>query len=138
MSDALIKRMAELTDLGWELKSHTDSTAAFETRSPFNWWAFLLWMLLLFGFGAMLYLMYYLLKPKSQLFLVEKDGEITTSGDMRYLQQQEAQKEMVIKRNQAIKEKGFLKVMWPSIIAMLFIIAMWFFWIWLFTSYVSD
>jgi hypothetical protein len=104
MSDALIKRMAELTDLGWELKSHTDSTAAFETRSPFNWWAFLLWMLLLFGFGAMLYLMYYLLKPKSQLFLVE--------------------------------EKGFLKVMWPSIIVMLFIIAMWFFWIWLFSSYV--
>jgi hypothetical protein len=93
-------------------------------------------MLLLFGFGAMLYLMYYLLKPKSQLFLVEKDGEITTSGDMRYLQQQEAQKEMVIKRNQAIKEKGFLKVMWPSIIVMLFIIAMWFFWIWLFSSYV--
>ncbi len=137
MSDALTARIAELTDMGWELKSHTESTAALQTRAPFNWWAFLLWMLLLWGFGMLLYTMYYLLKPKSQLFLVDKDGEITTSGDLRYLQKQESQKEMVIRRNQAIKEKGFFGAMWPSILGMIFIFALWFFWIWLFIQIID-
>jgi beta-lactamase regulating signal transducer with metallopeptidase domain len=137
MSDALTARIAELTDMGWELKSHTESTAALQTRAPFNWWAFLLWMLLLWGFGMLLYTLYYLLKPKSQLFLVDKDGEITTSGDLRYLQKQESQKEMVIRRNQAIKEQGFFKAMWPSILGMIFIFALWFFWIWLFIQIID-
>ena len=31
MSDALAKRIGELTEIGWTLKSHTD------TRSPYPW-----------------------------------------------------------------------------------------------------
>jgi len=138
MSDALAKRIGELTEMGWTLKSHTDTTAALDTRRPFNWWMFLLFVILLFGFGALLYLMFYLLMPKSQVFLVDKNGTVSATGDLWYIEKQEQQREMWVKKQKDIQEKGFLKVMWPSIIAVILMIAMWFFWIWLFTSIAYD
>jgi hypothetical protein len=138
MSDALAKRIAELTEMGWTLKSHTDTTAALDMRRPFNWWLCALFILLLFGFGALLYLGFYLLMPKSQIFLVDKNGTISTTGDLRYVEQQERQREMWIKKQKDIQEKGFLKAMWPAIIAFIAVIALWFFWIWLFISIAYD
>lgn len=138
MSDALAKRIGELTEMGWTLKSHTDTSASLDTRRPFNWWLFLLFVILLFGFGALLYLMFYLLMPKSQVFLVDKNGTVSATGDLWYIEKQEQHREMWVKKQKDIQEKGFLKVMWPSIIAVILMIAMWFFWIWLFTTYVYD
>jgi hypothetical protein len=138
MSDALAKRIGELTAMGWTLKSHTDTTAALDMRKPFNWWLFLLFVILLFGFGALLYLMFYLLMPKSQVFLVDKDGTVTATGDLWYIEKQEQQREMWIQKQKDIQEKGFLKVMWPAIIAVIFMVALWFFWIWLFTTIAYD
>jgi hypothetical protein len=82
--------------------------------------------------------MFYLLMPKSQVFLVEKDGTVSASGDLWYIEKQEQQREMWIKKQKDIQEKGFLKVMWPAIIAVIFMVVLWFFWIWLFTSIAYD
>ena len=34
MTDPLATRVGELVDLGWSLKSQTETTAGFETRKP--------------------------------------------------------------------------------------------------------
>ncbi len=131
MTDALSARVGELTDMGWSLKSQTETTAALETRQPFNWLLFALFIILLFGFGALLYIAFWLLVPKAQLFLVEKDGALAASGDVWMVERQERDREQMIQKQREIKEKGFLKVMCPSIIAVVLVVVLWFVWIWL-------
>ena len=38
MTEALSVRLGELADMGWSVKFESETTAALETRAPFNWW----------------------------------------------------------------------------------------------------
>ena len=138
MTDALAARVGDLTELGWSLKSQTANTAALETRQPFNWWLFALFVLLLFGFGALLYVGFWLLVPKAHVFLVDKNGTVQTSGDTWLVQRHDRDREQMIQKQREIKEKGFLKAMWPSMLALFLVIVLWFVWIWLLISITTD
>ncbi len=131
MIDVLATRVGELVDMGWNLQSQTETTAALETRGPINWLIFALSILFLFGFGALIYIVYWLTTSKARLFLTVKDGQIAESGGTWLVQQQEQNRELSIQQAQEIKERGFLKVMWPSLLAVIVVIAFWFVMIWL-------
>ena len=130
MTGTLASRVGELVNLGWSLKTQTDTTAALETRKPINWWLFALCIILLFGLGALLYLVFWLLTSRAHLFLSVKDGEIVTSGDIWLVEEQERELEAMISRAREIKQKGFWRVMWPSVVAIIAIVAVWFVLFW--------
>jgi len=130
MTGTLASRVGELVDLGWSLETQTDTSAALETRKPINWWLFALCIILFFGLGALLYLVFWLLTSKAQLFLSVKDGEIVASGDTWLVEEQERQREVMIARAREIKQKGFWRVMWPAVVAIIAIVAIWFVLFW--------
>jgi len=130
MTGTLASRVGELVDLGWSLETQTDTSAALETRKPINWWLFALCIILFFGLGALLYLVFWLLTSRAQLFLSVKDGEIVTSGDTWLVEEQERQREVMIARAREIKQKGFWRVMWPAVVAIIAIVAIWFVLFW--------
>ena len=138
MTEVLAARVGELIDMGWSLQSQTENSAALETRGPINWLLFALSILLLFGLGALIYLAYWLATSKVRLFLAVKDGQIAESGDTWLLRRQEQNRELAIQKAQEVKERGFLKVMWPSIIALFVVVALWFVMIWLLISAAYD
>ena len=63
MSEVLSARVRNLINLGWVLKSQTETTAALQIRRPFNWQFFTLMLLLFPGFGGMLYAAFWSLTP---------------------------------------------------------------------------
>ena len=136
MSVILSSRIAELVDFGWELRSQSDTTAALETRRPINWWLFALFLVLFLGFGALLYVTFWVLTSKSHVFLRVLDGDIQVSGDAWLIELQERESEHVIERARQIKEHGFWAVMWPSLIGVVGVLAVWFLVIWLFVQVV--
>lgn len=95
-------------------------------------------ILLLFGLGALIYLACWLATFKVRLSLSVKDGQIAESGDTWLLRRQEQNRELAIQKAQEIKERGFLKVMWPSITALFVVVALWFVMIWLLISAAYD
>ena len=138
MTDALATRVGELVDMGWSLKSQSETTAALETRSPINWWLFALSVILLFGLGVLIYLVYWLIISKARIFLYIKDGVVVASGDDWLIEQQEREREKTTKQMREIKTRGFWKVMWPAVLAWIAIVALWFLFIWWFISIVSE
>jgi len=138
MTDPLATRVGELVDLGWSLKSQTETTAGFETRKPINWWLFALLIILFFGLGALLYLIFWLLTSRASLFLSVKEGAIVASGDVWLVEEQERERETMIARVREIKQKGFWRVMWPAVVAVIAIVAVWFVLFWyVLTSHVN-
>ena len=117
MEKVLANRVGELVDLGWGVKTQTDTTVALETRGPFNWLLFAVLLFIFLGIGAAIYATFWLLTSRVHLFLSLQDGKIVTSGDMWYLEIQEQEREKEIERIQQIKQRGFWSVMWPSVLA---------------------
>jgi hypothetical protein len=76
-------------------------------------------------FGGILYLVFWLATSKATVFLHVEDGELVIAGDQWLIQLQEAQREAYVERQRQIKEKGFLRVMWPQLLASLVLIALW-------------
>lgn len=54
-----------------------------------------------------------------------EDGEVVVAGDERLIQLQEDRREAYVEKQRQLKEKGFLRVMWPQLIASLVLIAVW-------------
>ncbi len=126
MEATLSQRVHELVEYGWEPLTTTETTASLVGRRPFNWWLFLIVMFLFPVIGAVLYLVFYLATSRATVFLHEEGDGVVTGGDTWLIQVQESQKEVYSARQQQIKERGFLAVMWPHLVASLVFLAGWF------------
>ena len=125
MHATLSKRVAELVAYRWEPVTTTETTASLLGRRPFAWWLFLIVLFLFPLFGGVLYLVFWLATSKATVFLHLKGDELVVVGDEWLIRLQEAQREAYVERQQRIKEKGFLTVMWPQLIASLVLLGLW-------------
>jgi hypothetical protein len=125
MQAVLSERVAELVGCGWEPVATTDSTASLTGRRPFAWWLFLILIFLFPLFGGMLYLIFWLATSKAVVFLRADGDAVSIAGDQWLIELQEAQREAYVEKQQQIKEKGFLRVMWPQLVVTLVLIALW-------------
>ena len=137
MHATLASETDTLVNLGWNIKTQTDTTVSLETRSPFNWWIFLFCLLIFFGFGALIYTLYWLIASRNDIFL-RMDGEtVAMSGDVWVVQRQKANLEAAIAFQRNLKERGFWSAAGPSLIAALITIVVWFLIIWGFVALIS-
>jgi hypothetical protein len=125
MHPTLSQRIGELVSCGWEPVTTTETTASLMGRRPFAWWLFLIVLFLFPLFGGLLYLIFWVATSRATVFLHVKDDELVVAGDEWLIKLQEAQREAYVERQQQIKEKGFLRVMWPQLLASLVLIGLW-------------
>jgi hypothetical protein len=125
MEAVLSQRVAELVTNGWEPVTTTETTASMAGRRPFAWWLFLIVIFLFPLFGGLLYLVFWLATSKATVFLHVEDGKIVVAGDEWLIRLQEAQREAYVEKQRQIKEKGFLRVMWPQLLVSLVLIGAW-------------
>jgi len=125
MDAKLGQRVAELVANGWEPVTTTETTASLVGRRPFAWWLFLIVIFVFPLFGGLLYLVFWLATSKATVFLHTEGDELRIAGDEWLIRLQEAQREAYVERQQRIKEKGFLRVMWPQLVVSLLLIALW-------------
>ena len=87
---ALAEDVTALANLGWSIKSQSATTAALETREPFNWWLLYAGSLMLLGVGGLIYAASWLISSRVRLFLHEnEDGSVTMRGDIRFWSRQQ-------------------------------------------------
>ncbi len=125
MHAALAKRVDELVECGWEPHTTTETSAALVGRRPFNWWLFLLVLVFFPLFGGILYLIFWLSTSRATVFLHAEGDEVVAAGDLWLVGLQEARREALIKEQRHIKERGFLAVMWPQLLAFLVFLGLW-------------
>lgn len=125
MQARLIQRVGELVANGWEPVTTTETTASLVGRRPFAWWLFLVVIFLFPLFGGLLYLIFWLATSKATVFLYVDGDEVVVSGDKWLIALQEAEREAYVERQRQIKEKGFLRVMWPQLVVSLVLLALW-------------
>ena len=125
MNSALSNRVHELVEFGWEPLTTTETTASLVGRRPFNWWLFLIVVFLFPLFGGILYLIFWWSTSRATVFLhMEEDG-LEVAGDQWLIRLHEAQSEAALERQKQIKERGFLSVMWPQLLASLVLLGLW-------------
>ena len=129
MEAALSQHVHDLVTNGWEPVTTTETSASLAGRRPFAWWLFLFVLFLFPLFGGLLYLIFWLATSKATVFLHVEDGEVVVAGDEWLIRLQEAQREAYVERQRQIKEKGFLRVMWPQLLVSLALIALWIYFI---------
>ena len=132
MHAALAQRVDELVECGWEPQTTTETSAALVGRRPFNWWLFLMVLIFFPLFGGILYLIFWLSTSRATVFLHAEGDEVVAAGDLWLVRFQEASREAYVKEQKQIKERGFLAVMWPQLLAFLVFLG---FWIWIVRSY---
>ena len=137
MNPKLAAEMDTLVNLGWTIKTQTETTASLETRGPFNWWIFVLCLVIFFGFGVLIYTLYWLIASRSDVFLRADGDNVSMSGDVWEVQRQKANMEQAIAFQREVKQRGFWSAAGPSLIAALITIAVWFLIIWGFVALIS-
>ena len=125
MQAALAKRIDELVECGWEPITTTETSASLQGRRPFNWWLFLMVVVFFPLFGGILYLIFWQATSRATVFLHQDGDEVHQSGDLWLVRMQEARREVLIREQRQIKERGFLAVMWPQLVAFLGLLALW-------------
>ena len=125
MHATLSKRVAELVEYGWEPVTTTESSASLLGRRPFAWWLFLIVLFLFPLFGGILYLVFWVATSKATVFLHMNGDELAIAGDEWLIRIQEAQRGAYAERQRRIKEQGFLRVMWPQLLASLVLLGLW-------------
>ncbi len=125
MEAALSQRVHDFVTNGWEPVTTTETSASLAGRRPFAWWLFLFVLFLFPLFGGLLYLIFWLATSKATVFLYVEEGEVVIAGDEWLIRLQEAQREAYVERQRQIKEKGFLRIMWPQLLVSLLLIALW-------------
>ncbi len=76
-------------------------------------------------FGGILYLIFWLTTSRATVFLhAEADG-VVAHGDLWLVRLQEGRREAYIAEQRQIKERGFLAVMWPKLVAFLARLVLW-------------
>jgi hypothetical protein len=125
MNAALAKRVDELVECGWEPHTTTETSAALAGRRPFSWWLFLLVVVFFPLFGGILYLIFWLTTSRATVFLHAEADEVVASGDLWLVRLQETRREAHIAQQRQVKERGFLAVMWPQLLAFLVFLGLW-------------
>lgn len=125
MQAALAKRIDELVEYGWEPTTTTETSATLHGRRPFSWWLFLLVVFFLPFMGGVLYLIFWLATSRATVFLHQDGDEVHQAGDLWLVRMQEARREAFLAEQRAIKERGFLAVMWPHLLVTFVMIAVW-------------
>ena len=125
MHAGLARRVDELVECGWELNTTTETSAALVGRRPFNWWLFLLVIIFFPVFGGILYLIFWLSTSRAHVFIHAEGEELVEAGDVWLIRMQEASRDAFVAQNREIKERGFLAVMWPKLLAFLVLMALW-------------
>ncbi len=132
MQAALATRVDQLVECGWELNTTTETTASLVGRRSFSWWLFLLVIVFFPVFGGVLSLVFWLFTSKATVFLHVEGEEVVSAGDLWLVQLQEVRRDAHIAEQRQIKERGFLSVMWPQLLAFLVMLGLW---VWLLRSY---
>ena len=125
MHVALARRIDELVECGWEPDTTTETSAALHGRRPFSWWLFLFVVVFFPFFGGILYLIFWLSTSRATVFLHAEGDEVMAAGDLWLVRTQEASREASIEEHKQIKERGFLAVMWPKLLAFLVVLVGW-------------
>ncbi len=125
MHAGLAQRVDELVECGWEPMTTTETSAALVGRRPFSWWLFLLVVVFFPLFGGILYLIFWTATSRATIFLHAEGDEVKTAGDLWLVRLQESQREAYVQRHQEIKERGFMAVMWPQLVAFLGFLLLW-------------
>jgi hypothetical protein len=125
MQQSLAKRVDSLVELGWVPRTMTETSASLIGRRPFSWWVFLFVVVFVPIFGGILYLIFWLITSRAIVFLHVEDDEVLATGDLWLVSSQEMNREVLIQQQQQIKERGFLAVMWPQLLAFLVFLALW-------------
>lgn len=125
MEAVLSQRVDELVANGWEPVTTTETTASLAGRRPFAWWLFLIVIFLFPLFGGLLYLIFWLATSKATVFLHVEDGKVVAAGDEWLIRLQEVEREAYVEKQRDIKEKGFLRVMWPQLVVSLLLLGLW-------------
>ena len=125
MHAVLARRVDELVECGWEPNTTTETSASLTGRRPFSWWLFLLVVVFFPLFGGILYLIFWLATSRATVFLHAEGDEVVASGDLWLVALQEARREAYIEEQRQIKERGFLAVMWPQLVAFLLFLVLW-------------
>ena len=74
-----------------------------------------------------LYLIFWLATSRATVLLHLEDEKLVIAGDEWLIRLQEAKREAYVERQRQIKEKGFIKVMWPQLLVSLLLIGLWIF-----------
>jgi hypothetical protein len=125
MEAVLSQRVDELVANGWEPVTTTETTASLAGRRPFAWWLFLIVIFVFPLFGGLLYLIFWLATSKATVFLHVEEGKVIAAGDQWLIRLQEVEREAYVEKQRDIKEKGFLRVMWPQLVVSLFLLGLW-------------
>lgn len=125
MHAAVARRVDELVECGWEPQTTTETSASLVGRRPFSWWLFLLVVIFFPLFGGIAYLVFWLATSRATIFLHEENGEVVAAGDLWLVALQEARREAHVQEQRQIKERGFLAVMWPQLLAFLALLVFW-------------
>jgi hypothetical protein len=125
MQAIVSQRVSELVSYGWEPVTTTETSASLTGRRPFAWWLFVIVLFLFPLFGGLLYLIFWLATSKATVFIHAEDDELKVAGDQWLIRLQETQRDAYVERQQRIKEQGFLRVMWPQLLASLVLIGLW-------------
>jgi uncharacterized protein with PQ loop repeat len=136
MRPVLAMEVEILSSMGWRVVSQTETTAALETRGPFSWWIFFFALLFFFLFGGLIYIVWWLIFDRHDLFLRVDNDQVVTSGDVWLVQRQRADLERTRQFWLEAKQKGFWSAAWPSIVAFAVGIVIWFILIWAFIQLV--
>jgi hypothetical protein len=105
----------------------TETTASLVGRRPFSWWLFLFVVVFFPAFGGVIYLIFWLATSRATIFLHQEGEEVVSAGDLWLVKLQETRREHYIIKQQAIKQRGFLAVMWPQLVVFLLMLALWVF-----------
>jgi hypothetical protein len=125
MQAALARRIDELVECGWEPVTTTETSATLHGRRPFSWWLFLFVVIFFPFFGGILYLIFWLATSRATVFLHQDGEQVHEAGDLWLVRLQEARRDAFIAEQRAIKERGFLPVMWPKLVAFLVLLVAW-------------
>jgi hypothetical protein len=125
MQSALTKRVEELVECGWYPETTTETTASLVGRRPFSWWLFLLVIVFFPIFGGIVYLIFWFLTSRATIFLHQEGDRVVEAGDIWLVRGQEARRDAFIAEQRAVKENGFLAVMWPKLVSFLVLMVVW-------------
>ncbi len=125
MHGSLTKRVDELVEMGWQPVTTTETTASLVGRRPFSWWLFLFVVVFFPAFGGVIYLIFWLATSRATVFLHQEGDEVVSAGDLWLVNLQEARREHYIIKQRAIKQRGFLAVMWPQLVVFLLMLVLW-------------
>ncbi len=125
MQTALAKRIDELVECGWEPMTTTETSGSLVGRRPFSFWLFLFMVIFFPVFGGILYLIFWLATSRATVFLHQDGDQVHEAGDLWLVRMQEARRDAHISEMKQIKERGFLAVMWPKLLAFLVLMVLW-------------